>query len=63
MAKCPNDACAKVDPTTLDWFCIAQHNYDTDKNDWPTEIMTSEMGRQWKFKLPLDLPGGESCTV
>lgn len=57
MAKCPGDSCSKVDATTLDWFCIAQHNFDKDANDWPTEIMTRN-GRQWKFFLPNDLPGG-----
>jgi cellulase len=63
MAKCPGDSCSKVDATTLDWFCIAQHNFDKDANDWPTEIMTRN-GRQWKFFLPNDLPGGESpCPV
>jgi cellulase len=61
MAKCPGDSCSKVDATTLDWFCIAQHNFDKDANDWPTEIMTRN-GRQWKFFLPNDLPGGE-CIV
>jgi cellulase len=58
MAKCPGDSCSKVDGTTLDWFCIAQHNYDAEANDWPTEIMTRSQSRQWTFKLPNDLPGG-----
>lgn len=61
MAKCPGDSCTKVDATTLDWFCIAQHNFDKEANDWPTEIMTRN-GRQWKFFLPNDLPGGESTS-
>lgn len=58
MAKCPGNSCSKVDATTLDWFAIAQHNYDADRNDWPTEIMTREQGRRATFYLPHDLPSG-----
>ncbi|WVQ80971.1 hypothetical protein IAT38_003078 [Cryptococcus sp. DSM 104549] len=58
MAKCPGDSCAKVDATTLDWFSIAQHNWDADKKEWPTETLTRSLDRKWTFKLPTDLPGG-----
>ncbi|OWZ80780.1 glycosyl hydrolase [Cryptococcus neoformans Bt85] len=58
MAKCPNDSCTQVDATTLDWFCIAQHNYDAEIKKWPTEILTESLNRQWIFTLPTDLPPG-----
>ncbi|WVO20543.1 uncharacterized protein IAS62_001840 [Cryptococcus decagattii] len=58
MAKCPYDSCTQVDATTLDWFSIAQHNYDADLGKWPTEILTELQGRQWTFTLPTDLPSG-----
>ncbi|WVO17310.1 hypothetical protein L204_105002 [Cryptococcus depauperatus] len=58
MAKCPGSSCSNVDATTLDFFSIAQHNYDAEKQEWPTETLTRSNGRQWKFKLPTDLPGG-----
>ncbi|WVQ80970.1 hypothetical protein IAT38_003077 [Cryptococcus sp. DSM 104549] len=58
MAKCPGNSCSKVDATTLDWFSIAQHNWDADKKEWPTETLTRSLDRKWTFKLPTDLPGG-----
>ncbi|KGB75487.1 glycosyl hydrolase [Cryptococcus deuterogattii R265] len=58
MAKCPYDSCTQVDATTLEWFCIAQHNYDADTKKWPTEILTELQDRQWTFTLPTDLPSG-----
>lgn len=58
MAKCPDDSCSQVDATTLNWFCIAQHNYDADTQKWPTEILTESLNRQWTFRLPTDLPSG-----
>ncbi|WVQ70774.1 hypothetical protein IAR50_000296 [Cryptococcus sp. DSM 104548] len=57
MAQCPNDNCSKVDATTLDWFSIAQHNWDADTQQWPTDVLGSN-GLQWTFKLPTDLPSG-----
>lgn len=60
MAKCPGSSCTKVDATTLDWFCIAQHNYNKDTGKWPTESMPSN--REWTFKLPTGLPSGEHDT-
>ncbi|ODN83049.1 hypothetical protein L202_01274 [Cryptococcus amylolentus CBS 6039] len=57
MAKCPNDNCSKVDATTLDWFSIAQHNYDADTQQWPTDVLGAN-GLQWSFNLPTDLPSG-----
>ncbi|WVQ82224.1 hypothetical protein IAT38_004352 [Cryptococcus sp. DSM 104549] len=58
MAKCPGDSCTKVDGTTLDWFSIAQHNWDADLKEWPTTTFVKSLNKQWTFKLPTDLPGG-----
>lgn len=63
MAKCPYDSCTQVDATTLDWFCIAQHNYDAELGKWPTEILTELQGRQWTFTLPTDLPSGKKYCL